>query len=105
MSHPPVDIDCFFFLPCSYLSVFCEVQRPLVCLLSCDMYIEKVYLAVPVNREVVLYNQSLIRAHFKWKQVKRVSCNSFNHRPLRASVIVFMNKQLPSTVSCGLELN
>lgn len=54
----------------SYLSVFCEVQRPLVCLLSCDMYIEKVYLAVPVNREVVLYNQSLIRAHFKWKQLR-----------------------------------
>ncbi|XP_074623643.1 deleted in lung and esophageal cancer protein 1-like isoform X1 [Acropora palmata] len=53
----------------SYLSVFCEVQRPLVCLLYCDVLIEKVYLGVPVSREVVLHNQSLLTAHFKWKEV------------------------------------
>ncbi|XP_015773213.1 PREDICTED: deleted in lung and esophageal cancer protein 1-like [Acropora digitifera] len=53
----------------SYLSVFCEVQRPLVCLLSCDVLIEKVYLGVPISREVVLHNQSLLTAHFKWKEV------------------------------------
>ncbi|XP_078378630.1 deleted in lung and esophageal cancer protein 1-like isoform X2 [Oculina patagonica] len=53
----------------SYLSVFAEVQRPQVCLLSCDMYIEKVYLGVPVSREVVLHNQSLLRAKFAWKEV------------------------------------
>ena len=49
--------------------MFGEVQRPQVCLLSCDMYIEKVYLGVPVNREVVLHNKSLLRAQFKWKEV------------------------------------
>lgn len=53
----------------SYLSVFAEVQRPQVCLLSCDMYIEKVYLGVPVSREVVLHNQSLLRAQYKWKEI------------------------------------
>ena len=40
-----------------------------MCLLSCDMYIEKVYLGVPVSREVVLHNQSLLRAQYKWKEV------------------------------------
>jgi len=61
---------CFrlFFL-FSYLSVFGEIQRPLVCLLSCDMYIEKVYLGVPVSRQVVLHNQSLLKARFTWKEV------------------------------------
>ncbi|XP_073236262.1 deleted in lung and esophageal cancer protein 1-like isoform X3 [Porites lutea] len=53
----------------SYLSVFGEIQRPLVCLLSCDMYIEKVYLGVPVSREVVLHNQSLLKARFTWEEV------------------------------------
>lgn len=57
------------FFSFSYLSVFAEVQRPQVCLLSCDMYIEKVYLGVPVSREVVLHNQSLLRAQYKWKEV------------------------------------
>lgn len=33
------------------------------------MYIEKVYLGVPVSREVVLHNQSLLRAQYKWKEV------------------------------------
>jgi len=53
----------------SYLSVFAEVQRPQVCLLSCDMYIEKVYLGVPVSREVVLHNQSLLKTQFAWKEI------------------------------------
>ena len=61
---------CFrFFFLFSYLSVFGEIQRPLVCLLSCDMYIEKVYLGVPVSREVVLHNQSLLKARFTWEEV------------------------------------
>ena len=59
----------FLSLLSSYLSVFCEVQRPLVCLLSSDLYIENVYLGVPVSREVVLHNQSLLRAQFHWKEV------------------------------------
>lgn len=58
-----------FFYLFSYLSVFGEIQRPLVCLLSCDMYIEKVYLGVPVSREVVLHNQSLLKARFTWEEV------------------------------------
>ena len=33
------------------------------------MYIEKVYLGVPVSREVVLHNQSLLKARFTWKEV------------------------------------
>ena len=49
--------------------MFAEVQRPQVCLLSCDMYIEKVYLGVPVSREVVLHNQSLLKTQFSWKEV------------------------------------
>ena len=65
-------ISCFcfrFFFLFSYLSVFGEIQRPFVCLLSCDMYIEKVYLGVPVSREVVLHNQSLLKARFTWEEV------------------------------------
>ena len=58
-----------FVISVSYLSVFAEVQRPQVCLLSCDMYIEKVYLGVPVSREVVLHNQSLLKTQFAWKEV------------------------------------
>ena len=50
--------------------MFAEVQRPQVCLLSCDMYIEKVYFGVPVSREVVLHNQSMLRAQFEWKEVR-----------------------------------
>lgn len=33
------------------------------------MYIEKVYLGVPVSREVVLHNQSLLKARFTWEEV------------------------------------
>ena len=34
------------------------------------MYIEKVHLGVPVSREVVLHNQSLLTAQFEWKEVR-----------------------------------
>ena len=53
----------------SYLSVFSEVQSPQVCLVSCDLYIEKVFLGVPVSREVLLQNQTLLHTEFQWKEV------------------------------------
>ncbi|EDO45789.1 predicted protein [Nematostella vectensis] len=53
----------------SYLSVFSEVQTPLVCLVSSSLYIEDVYLNVPVSREVVLQNHTLLATHFQWKEI------------------------------------
>ena len=55
--------------------MFAEVQGPQVCLLSCDLYIEKVFLGVPVSREVVLHNQSLLKAQFAWKEVRFTNLN------------------------------
>ena len=46
-----------------------EVQTPQVCLLSCNLYIEEVYVGVPVAREVVLQNQTLLSARFQWNEV------------------------------------
>ncbi|KAK3726413.1 hypothetical protein QZH41_019666, partial [Actinostola sp. cb2023] len=53
----------------SYLSVFSEVQTPLACLLSSCLYIEDVYLDVPVSRTITLHNQTLMVTKFDWNQV------------------------------------
>ena len=55
--------------------MFAEVQGPQVCLLSCDLYIEKVFLGVPVSREAVLHNQSNLKAQFAWKEVRFTNLN------------------------------
>ncbi|XP_031565846.1 deleted in lung and esophageal cancer protein 1-like [Actinia tenebrosa] len=53
----------------NYLSVFSEVQSPLVCLLSSSLYLENVYLDVPVSRTITLQNQTLLTSEFCWNEI------------------------------------
>ncbi|XP_059900626.1 deleted in lung and esophageal cancer protein 1 isoform X2 [Gadus macrocephalus] len=49
-----------------YLSVQADVQTPQVCLVSPELAFSEIYMGVPARGVVVLFNQTLLPAHFTW---------------------------------------
>lgn len=53
----------------SYIQVAAEVQRPEICVLSSHIVLDEMYLNVPVEKDIVLENKSLLPSHVTWKPV------------------------------------
>ncbi|TSK98411.1 Deleted in lung and esophageal cancer protein 1 [Bagarius yarrelli] len=51
-----------------HLPVRAEVQRPQLCLLSSQMVLPDLYVGVAHNGKATLFNQTLLPAHFTWRQ-------------------------------------
>ncbi|XP_075994138.1 deleted in lung and esophageal cancer protein 1 [Genypterus blacodes] len=49
-----------------HLSVQAHVQTPQVCLLSCQLLLSDLFLGVPAQSSVTLFNQTLLSTHFSW---------------------------------------
>lgn len=49
-----------------HLSVQANVQSPQVCLLNCELLLSELYIGVPVEATVTLFNQTLLSSNFKW---------------------------------------
>lgn len=56
----------FSCLSYSHLSVQANVQSPQVCLLNCELLLSELYIGVPVEATVTLFNQTLLSSNFKW---------------------------------------
>ncbi|XP_031705648.1 deleted in lung and esophageal cancer protein 1 [Anarrhichthys ocellatus] len=50
-----------------HLSVRADVQSPQVCLLNCELLFSELYIGVPAEATVTLFNQTLLPSHFSWK--------------------------------------
>ena len=44
-----------------------DVQSPQVCLLSPELVFSEIYTGVPARGAAVLFNQTLLPAHFTWR--------------------------------------
>jgi hypothetical protein len=53
----------------SYIRATAEVQNPEICILSSNVVLEEVYVDVPVVKEIVLENKTLLSSNISWKQV------------------------------------
>ncbi|XP_053198841.1 deleted in lung and esophageal cancer protein 1 [Scomber japonicus] len=49
-----------------HLSVRADVQSPQVCLLNCELVFSELYIGVPAEGVVTLFNQTLLPSHFTW---------------------------------------
>ncbi|KAK9527708.1 hypothetical protein VZT92_014247 [Zoarces viviparus] len=49
-----------------HLSVRADVQSPRVCLLNCELPFSELYIGVPAEATVTLFNQTLLPSHFSW---------------------------------------
>ncbi|XP_041670632.1 deleted in lung and esophageal cancer protein 1 [Cheilinus undulatus] len=49
-----------------HLSVRADVQSPQVCLLNCELLLSELYIGVPANSSVTLYNQTPLPTDFSW---------------------------------------
>ncbi|CAB4016963.1 Hypothetical predicted protein, partial [Paramuricea clavata] len=54
--------------PPSYIRATAEVQNPEICILSSNVVLEEVYVDVPVVKEIVLENKTLLSSNISWKQ-------------------------------------
>ncbi|XP_069130810.1 deleted in lung and esophageal cancer protein 1-like isoform X4 [Argopecten irradians] len=52
------------------IGVTAEVQKPQVCLASCEVCMDEVYKGVPVLCQATIINQTLIPASFSWGQIQ-----------------------------------
>ena len=53
----------------SYIRATAEVQNPEICLVSSNVFLEEVYVDVPVVKEIVLENKTLLSSNISWKEV------------------------------------
>ncbi|XP_056594485.1 deleted in lung and esophageal cancer protein 1 isoform X2 [Triplophysa dalaica] len=53
-----------------HLSVRADVQSPQVCLQSCELVLDDLYVGVPQNGSVTIFNQTLLPTHFTWSKIK-----------------------------------
>lgn len=61
-------LTCSSITPsCSHLLVRGDVQSPLVCLLNCKMLLPNIYVGLPVQGSVTIFNQTMLPTYFKWK--------------------------------------
>lgn len=51
----------------SHLLVRGDVQSPLACLLNCKMLLPDIYVGLPVQGTVTIFNQTMLPTQFKWK--------------------------------------
>ncbi|KAA8580728.1 hypothetical protein FQN60_013686, partial [Etheostoma spectabile] len=49
-----------------HLSVQADVQSPQVCLLNCELLLSELYVGVPANATITLFNQTLLPSIFSW---------------------------------------
>ncbi|KAF7669259.1 hypothetical protein LDENG_00203330 [Lucifuga dentata] len=49
-----------------HLSVQADVQSPQLCLLNCQLLLSELFIGVPVEGSVTLFNQTLLPSHFTW---------------------------------------
>lgn len=57
-------LRCFLFD--SHVWVRADVQSPQVCLLNSKLVLSELYIGVPTNGSVTLFNQTLLPSHFSW---------------------------------------
>ncbi|XP_066498604.1 deleted in lung and esophageal cancer protein 1 isoform X3 [Hoplias malabaricus] len=53
-----------------HLCVRANVQHPQVCLLSCELLLDELYVGVAQRGKATLFNQTLLPAHFKWRELQ-----------------------------------
>ena len=53
---------------CRYVEVRGEAQRPVASLDCCQLHLEKVYLNVPAEGVVRLWNHTLLATRFRWSE-------------------------------------
>lgn len=63
----------------SHLLLRGDVQSPLACLLNCKMLLPNIYVGLPVQGTVTIFNQTMLPTQFKWKvTIKKTDVKSPN---------------------------
>ena len=84
------NIFCRVFLQLSYIHATAEVQKPEICVLSSDVFLEEVYVDVPVVKEIVLENKTLLSSNISWNKVSslpRMMASRYSCDAVRISCI------------------
>lgn len=81
----------------SHLLLRGDVQSPLACLLNCKMLLPNIYVGLPVQGTVTIFNQTMLPTQFKWKVTFRFTSSQLLKNPN----LVISFDSLPSAEASG----